>query len=130
MDVLMIFIEMMLVVLLYNALFNKDKEANLLKYAIIIAICSILFYTLLVYVILLLAEIIAIAIVDKKDKNLVLTEMVICVVITFVLQSTLVTVLYLFTKKTKELAFVQLLFFAINILLIIIFSRRYKKRKI
>ena len=135
MDVLMIFIEMMLVVLLYNALFNKDKEANLLKYAIIIAICSILFYTfksintLLVYVILLLAEIIAIAIVDKKDKNLVLTEMVICVVITFVLQSTLVTVLYLFTKKTKELAFVQLLFFAINILLIIIFSRRYKKKK-
>lgn len=135
MDVLMIFIEMMLVVLLYNALFNKNKKENLLKYAIIIAICSVLFYNfkninvLLVYVILLLAEIIAIAIVDKKDKNLVLTEMVICVVITFALQSTLVTVLYLFTKKTKELAFVQLLFFAISILLIIISYRRYTKKK-
>lgn len=135
MDVLMIFIEMMLVVLLYNALFNKNKKENLLKYAIIIAICSVLFYNfkninvLLVYVILLLSEIIAIAIVDKKDKNLVLTEIVICVVITFALQSTLVTVLYLFTKKTKELAFVQLLFFAISILLIIISYRRYTKKK-
>lgn len=135
MDVFMVFIEMMLVVLLYNALFNKSKGENLLKYAIIIAICSILFYSfksinvILVYIILLLAEIIAIAVVDKKDINLVLTEMVICVVICFILQTGTITILYLFTKKTKELAFVQLFFFAIYTILIIIFGERYTKKK-
>lgn len=135
MDVLMIFIEMMLVVILYNALFNKGKGENLLKYSIIIAVCSVLFYNfksingLLVYVVLLVVEIFAIAVVDKKDKILVLTEMVICVVITFILQTTLITILYLFTKKTKELVFEQLALFAINIILIIIFSKRYIKKR-
>ena len=107
MYVIMIFIEMMLVVLLYNDLFNKGKLDNLIEYFFIVAVCSVLFYKfnshnyLLVHVVLLLAEILALAYVDKKDNSLVLTEMVICVVISFILQNGIITIIYFITGKTR-----------------------------
>ncbi|MDU5109075.1 MAG: ATP-binding protein, partial [Clostridium sp.] len=120
MVVLMIFIEMMLNVILYNGLFNDGKKKNLLKYCIVVAICSYLFYsfselnTLFVYVVLLVLEIMAIAYIDKKDKNLTLTEMILCVVVTFVLQNSMVTILYFITGLTKELRYIHLLLYGLS----------------
>lgn len=135
MDILMIFIEMMLVVLLYNTLFNKSNNKNLFRYSAVIAICSILFYNfksingILIYLILLLFEIFAIAFIDKKDNNLVLIEIVICVVVTFILQNISVTIVYLITRKTKELVFLHMGLFVVSIVSIMIFSKSYIKKK-
>ncbi|VYU60212.1 GHKL domain-containing protein [Clostridium tertium] len=135
MVVLMIFIEMMLNVILYNGLFNNGKLKNIPKYCVVVAICSYLFYRLsavnilFVYVILLVLEIIAIAYIDKKDKNVTLTEMIICVVVTFVLQNSIVTILYLFTGLTKELRYIHLLIYALGILVLIIGLKIYREKK-
>ena len=135
MDVIMIFIEMMLVVLLYNSIFNKEKTENILLYYLIVAVCSGLFYMfspfngLFVYIVLLIAEIFALAYVDKKDKNLVLTEMIICVVITFILQNSIVTIIYFITGKTKEFKLLHLFLYAISLFIIIVFLRHYRKKK-
>lgn len=135
MDVIMIFIEMMLVVLLYNSIFNKEKTENILLYYLIVAVCSGLFYMfspfngLFVYIVLLIAEIFALAYVDKKDKNLVLTEMIICVVITFILQNSIVTIIYFITGKTKEFKLLHLFLYAISVFIIIVFLRQYRKKK-
>lgn len=134
MYVIMIFIEMMLVVLLYNDLFNKGKLDNLIEYFFIVAVCSVLFYKfnshnyLLVHVVLLLAEILALAYVDKKDNSLVLTEMVICVVISFILQNGIITIIYFITGKTREFRLIHLALYAISIFIIIHFFG-YSRRK-
>lgn len=133
MDILMIFIEMMLTVLLYNSLFNKGRTDKLLLYCLTIAVCSVLFYNfsenkgIFAYVVLLIAEIISIAYIDKKDNNLVLTEMIISVVITFILQNSIVTIVFLLTGKTKECRALHLFAYAVTILLVIVFLKYYKK---
>ncbi|MCF0147421.1 MAG: GHKL domain-containing protein [Clostridium sp.] len=138
MDILMIFIEMMIVLLLYNSMFNKGKTDKLLVYSLIIAICSTLFYifnnnnnnnVIFVYLTLLVAEIIAIAYVDKKDNNLVLVEIFISVVISFIIQSIAVAIIFLITGKTKEYRNVHFLLYACSILLILISMRNIDKLK-
>lgn len=135
MVVLMIFIEMMLNVILYNGLFNNGKIKNLLKYCIVVAVCSYLFFifselnTLFVYVVLLVLEIVAISYIDKKDKNLTLTEMILCVVVTFVLQNSLVTILYFITGLTKELRYLQLLLYGLSIIVLIIVVKILREKK-
>lgn len=131
----MIFIEMIIVVLLYNSLFNKGKIDKILIYCLIIAVCSILFYNfskingIFVYVVLLIAEIIAIAYVDKKDNNLVLIEIFISVIMSFIIQSSIVIVVFLLTGKTKEYRDIHLLIYAIIIFLIIILMKHCNKLK-
>ena len=131
----MIFIEMIIVILLYNSLFNKGKIDNILIYCLIIAVCSILFYNfskingIFVYVVLLIAEIIAIAYVDKKDNNLVLIEIFISVIMSFIIQSSIVIVVFLLTGKTKEYRDIHLLIYAIIIFLIIILMKHCNKLK-
>ena len=135
MDVIMIFIEMLLVVLLYNDLFNRGKLDNLIEYFFIVAVCSVLFYNfnslnyLLVYLVLLLAEILALAYVDKKDNNLVLTEMIICIAITFIIQGGIVTIIYFITGKTREFRLIHLALYAIIIFIIIHFLGNYRRKK-
>lgn len=135
MEILMIFIEMIIVILLYNSLFNKGKIDNILIYCLIIAVCSILFYNfskingIFVYVVLLIAEIIAIAYVDKKDNNLVLIEIFISVIMSFIIQSSIVIVVFLLTGKTKEYRDIHLLIYAIIIFLIIILMKHCNKLK-
>ena len=135
MDILMTFIEMMIVVLLYNSMFNKGKVDKLLIYCLIIGVCSVLFYTfnkskgIFVYVILLVAEIIAIAYVDKKGNNLVLTEIFLSVIMSFIIQSSIVVIVFLLTGKTKEYRGIHLFLYAIIILLILILMRYCDKLK-
>lgn len=136
MDVIMIFIEMMLVVLLYNYLFNKGKLDKLIEYFFIVVVCSILYYKLsplnglFVFIVLLVAEIFAIAYVDKKDNNLVLTEMVICVVITFIIENSLIMIIYFITNKTKELKILHLILCAIIIFIMGSLMHNRKKKSI
>ncbi|MGG7144636.1 sensor histidine kinase [Clostridium nigeriense] len=135
MGVIMIFIEMILVVMLYNSLFNKGKLDNFLLYCSIVLVCSVLFYKFspinvtFVYVVLLIAEIFALAYVDRKDKNLVLTEMIICVVTTFIIQNSLLTIIFFITGKTREFRLLNLILYAISIFIIIGFLRYYRRKK-
>lgn len=135
MGVIMIFIEMMLVVLLYNSLFNKGKLDNFLLYCLIVSVCSVLFYKFsplnvtFVYVVLLIAEIFALAYVDRKDRNLVLTEMIICVVITFIIQNSLLTIIFFITGKTREFRLINLILYAISVFIIMGFLKYYRKKK-
>lgn len=135
MDILMTFIEMMIVVLLYNSLFNKGKLNKVLIYCLIILVCSILFNNfskvngIFVYVILLIVEIIAIAYVDNKDSNLVLIEIFISVIVSFIIQSSIVAIVFLLTGKTKEYRDIHLLLYAIIIFLILILMRYCSKLK-
>ena len=136
MDIIMIFIEMMLNTLLYDNLFNNNKNKNkYIAYSIIVMICSVLFYIfssingVLVYIILLIAEIIAISFVDNKDKMLVLTEICISIAITFVLQNSIITLIYFFTGKTKEYRLIHLILYAISIVSIMKFLKEFRKKK-
>ncbi len=135
MDILMIFIEKMVLILLYNALFNKGKTEKLLIYFIIIAIGSILFYIfnksngIFVYITLLVVEIISIGYVDKKNINLVLIEILIGLIITFIIQSSAVVIVFLITGKTKENRGIHLFLYAFSILLLMISMRKSKKLK-
>ncbi|MBD7913865.1 GHKL domain-containing protein [Clostridium sp. Sa3CUN1] len=134
MEVIGIFIEMMIVTLLYDKLFNNNgNKKKYLEYSIIVIICSILFYkfntinSIIVYIVLLIAEIVAIAYVDKKDNILALTEVIISVIIGFILQTSIVTICYLFTGKTKEYKVLQLILYVISVLGIMIFLDKKKK---
>lgn len=135
MEIIMIFIEMMIVVLLYNSIFNKGKLDKFIWYFLIVAVCSILYYKLswlnsiFVYVVLLIAEIFALAYVDKKDNNLVLTEMIICVVTTFILQTSILTIIFLITCKTREFRGINLILYAISVFIIMGFFRHNGKKK-
>lgn len=131
----MAFIEMIIVVLLYNSLFNKGKMDKFLNYCLIISVCSILFNNfskingLFVYVVLLIAEIIAISYVDKKDSNLVLMEIFTSIIMSFIIQSSIVAILFLLTGKTKEYRDIHLLIYAIIIFLIMILMKHNRKLK-
>ncbi len=135
MEVIGIFIEMMINTLLYDSLFNSNKHKRYILYSIIVMICSILFYkfssinVIVVYIVLLIFEIIAIAYVDKKNNILVLTEMLISIAISFALQNGIITIIYIFTGKTKEYKWIHLMLYVISIVFIIIFLKYYKKKK-
>lgn len=135
MDILMTFIEMMVTVLLYNSLFNKGKMDKLLAYCLIVLVCSILFLNfdtsnrIFAYVILHVLQIISIAYVEKKDNNLVLIEMLISIIITFIIQCSIVIIVFLLTRKTKEYRNIILLAYAIIIFLIIILMKYCNKLK-
>jgi two-component system, LytTR family, sensor histidine kinase AgrC len=135
MEIIMIFIEMMIVVLLYNSLFNKGKLEKFIWYFLIVGVCSILYYELswlnsiFVYVVLLIAEIFALAYVDKKDNNLVLTEMIICVVTTFILQTSILTIIFLITCKTREFRGINLILYVVSVFIIMGFLRHNRKKK-
>ena len=135
MEILMTFIEMMIVVLLYNSLFNKGNLEKILIYCLIILVCSILFNNfskvngIFVYVVLLIVEIIVIAYVDKKDSNLVLIEIFISVIVSFIIQSTIVAIVFLLTGKTKEYRDIHLFLYAVIIFLILILMKHCRKLK-
>ena len=135
MDILMIFIEMMVMVLLYNSFFNKGRLDKLWSYCVIVALCSVLFNIfnqsngVFVYIVLLIALVIAIGYVDKKDNNLVLTEIFISVVLMFIIQSSIIAIVFLFTGKTKEYRLIHLILYVISILAIIILMRNCKRFK-
>ena len=126
---------MMLNVLLYDKLFNSQKNKKYILYSIIIMICSVLFYKfssingIISFLILLIAEISAIAYVDKKDNILVLTEIFISTTISFILQNGIITLIYFFTGKTKEYRVLHLIIYAISIVCIMIFLKDYRKKK-
>ena len=135
MKLLIAFIEMMATVLLYNSLFNKGKLDKFLFYCVIIASCSVLFYIfnqnngVFVYIILLIAEGIAIAYVDKKDNTLVLTEIFISVITGFTIQSFTVIIVFLLTGKTKEYVYIRLIIYIVITILTIVWIRNSKKLK-
>lgn len=135
MELIGIFVEMMLNVLLYDKLFNSQKNKKYILYSIIIMICSVLFYKfssingIISFLILLIAEISAIAYVDKKDNILVLTEIFISTTISFILQNGIITLIYFFTGKTKEYRVLHLIIYAISIVCIMIFLKDYRKKK-
>ena len=135
MELIGIFVEMMLNVLLYDKLFNSQKNKKYILYSIIIMICSVLFYKfssingIISFLILLIAEISAIAYVDKKDNILVLTEIFISTTISFILQNGIITLIYFFTGKTKEYRELHLIIYAISIVCIMIFLKDYRKKK-
>lgn len=133
MNVLLIFIEMMMTVVLYNSLFNNGRKDKMPFYCIVIIICSLIFnifrveYGVFAYVVLLIAEILSIAYIDKKDNNLALTEIFISVVITFILQNSIITIVYFFTGKTKEYMYLHLSIYAF-IVLFISLALKYNKK--
>ena len=133
MDLLLIFIEMMLTVILYNSIFNKGKKDKIILYCIVIAACSILFnifrgqYGIFIYVVLLIAEILAIAYIDKKDNNLVFTEVFISLVMTFIIQNSIITIVYFITGKTKEYMYLHLLIYAFSILILVLVLKYSEK---
>lgn len=135
MEIVGIFIEMMINTLLYDNLFNAKKHKRHIFYVIIVMICSLLFYKFssinnaLVYIVLLVTEIIAIAYVDKKDNVLVLTEMIVSVVVSFILQIITVSIVYLISGKTKEYRDLHLAIYAISIFSIIMFLKKIRKKK-
>lgn len=130
MKLLIAFIEMMVTVLLYNSLFNKGKTGNLLNYSLIVVICSGIFINVNInnriyaYVILHIIQIISIAYIDKKNNNLVLVEMLISIIITFIIQSSLIIIVFLLTGKINEYRNIHFLLFCLIIFLIVI-SMKY-----
>lgn len=135
MNLLAAFIEMMVSLLLYNSLFNKGKMDKLLGYSLIVLVCSIVFVSyntedeILLYLLLLIPEIIAIAYIDKKNINLVLMEILISIILTFIIQSTIIAIIFFITGKTKEYLYIHLLIYAIITFLIIILMKHFKKLK-
>lgn len=135
MNLLLIFSEMMVTLLLYNSLFNKGKLNKLLSYCVIIGLCSVLFNifnknnVVFVYIVLLIVEIVSIAYVDKKDNTLVLTEIFISVIIGFIIQSITVIITFLLTGKTKEYIYTRLYIYIIITILTIIWIGYSKKLK-
>lgn len=135
MNLLAAFIEMMVLLLLYNSLFNKGKMDKLLGYSLIVLVCSIVFVSyntedeILLYLLLLIPEIIAIAYIDKKNINLVLMEILISIILTFIIQSTIIAIIFFITGKTKEYLYIHLLIYAIITFLIIILMKHFKKLK-
>ncbi|MGN0025669.1 MAG: hypothetical protein ACI33I_01520 [Clostridium sp.] len=135
MNLLAAFIEMMVSLLLYNSLFNKGKMDKLLVYSLIVLVCSIVFVSyntedeILLYLLLLIPEIIAIAYIDKKNINLVLMEFLISIILTFIIQSTIIAIIFFITGKTKEYLYIHLLIYAIITFLIIILMKHFKKLK-
>ena len=135
MNLLLIFSEMMVTLLLYNSLFNKGKLNKLLSYCVIIGLCSVLFNifnknnVVFVYIVLLIVEIVSIAYVDKKDNTLVLTEIFISVIIGFIIQSITVISTFLLTGKTKEYIYTRLYIYIIITILTIIWIGYSKKLK-
>lgn len=134
MGVIWIFIEMITNTVLYDSLFNEEKHKRYFMYIVINMICSLLFDRFGtmsvpgVYIILLMAEIIAIAYVDKKDTILTLTEFIISVVISFTLQTSIITIFYFVSGKTKEYKNFQLLLYCISILAIRFLLKKCKKK--
>lgn len=135
MNLLAAFIEMMVSLLLYNSLFNKGKMDKLLVYSLIVLVCSIVFVSyntedeILLYLLLLIPEIIAIAYIDKKNINLVLMEILISIILTFIIQSSIIAIIFFITGKTKEYLYIHLLIYAIITFLIIILMKHFKKLK-
>lgn len=135
MNLLAAFIEMMVSLLLYNSLFNKGKMDKLLGYSLIVLVCSIVFVSyntedeILLYLLLLIPEIIAIAYIDKKNINLVLMEILTSIILTFIIQSTIIAIIFFITGKTKEYLYIHLLIYAIITFLIIILMKHFKKLK-
>lgn len=135
MDILGAFIEMMVILLLYNSLFNKGKMDKLLVYSLIILVCSIVYVSystedkIFAYLLLLIPEIIAIAYIDKKNINLVLMEMLISIIFGFIIQCSIIAIIFFITGKTKEYLYIHLIIYAIIIFLIIILMKHFKKVK-
>ena len=129
------FIEMMVILLLYNSLFNKGKMDKLLVYSLIVLVCSIVYVSystedrIFAYLLLLRPEIIAIAYIDKKNINLVLMEMLISIIFGFIIQCSIIAIIFFITGKTKEYLYIHLLIYAIIIFLIIILMKHFKKVK-
>ncbi|MCI6692067.1 MAG: GHKL domain-containing protein [Clostridium sp.] len=129
------FIEMMVILLLYNSLFNKGKMDKLLVYSLIVLVCSIVYVSystedrIFAYLLLLIPEIIAIAYIDKKNINLVLMEMLISIIFGFIIQCSIIAIIFFITGKTKEYLYIHLLIYAIIIFLIIILMKHFKKVK-
>ena len=129
------FIEMMVILLLYNSLFNKGKMDKLLVYSLIVLVCSIVYVSystedrIFAYLLLLIPEIIAIAYIDKKNINLVLMEMLISIIFGFIIQCSIIAIIFFITGKTKEYLYIHLLIYAIIIFLIIILMKYFKKVK-
>ena len=133
MELLGLFIEMMVVLLLYNSLFNKGRVDKLVGYCLIALVCSVLFNSInignkiFIYVFLHILEIVAIAYIDKKDNNLVLMEILISIILTFIIQSIIVATIFLLTGKTKEYRYIHLLIYTIIIFSIILLMKYCKK---
>lgn len=129
------FIEMMVILLLYNSLFNKGKMDKLLVYSLIVLVCSIVYVSystedrIFAYLLLLIPEIIAIAYIDKKNINLVLMEMLISIIFGFIIQCSIIAIIFFITGKTKEYLYIHLIIYAIIIFLIIILMKHFKKVK-
>ena len=92
MEYLGTFIEMMECVVLYNTLFNKNLK-NMFKYIGIVLVCSILFVkyrhinNLFIYVLILLLQTFLMAIIDKKDRGLTISKMLISIIVAFSIQA-------------------------------------------
>lgn len=98
------FIEMMECVILYNTIFNKNSK-NMFKYVGVSLICSIIFTrfrhinNLFIFVLSLLFLTFSISIIDKKDKNLAISEMLISMILGFSIQSISIITFYIITGE-------------------------------
>ncbi|WP_300382242.1 GHKL domain-containing protein [Clostridium sp.] len=101
------FIEMMECVILYNTLFNKNLK-NIFKYIGVVLVCSSLFVkyryinNLFIYVLILLLQTFLMSIIDKKDKYLTISEMLISIIVLFSIQSISIITFYFIKGETHK----------------------------
>ena len=123
------FIEMMGSVILYNAIFNKNLK-NILKYVLVAILCSFLFIryrdisNLFTFVIILTFQTVLMAIIDRKDKNLVISEMLVSMIVGFSIQFISIVTFYIITGEAHGFAIEKTL---ISLFLTITFAFVIKK---
>lgn len=129
MEYLGAFVEMMGIVVLYNTIFNKNLK-NMFKYIVVAILCSFLFTkyrdisNLFIFVIILTFQTISMALIDKKDKNLVISEMLVSMIVGFSIQFISIIIFYIITGEAHGFATIKTL---ISLFLILIFTFVIKK---
>jgi len=128
-DYLVAFIEMMECVILYNTLFNKNLK-NMLKYIGVVLVCSSIFTkyrqinVLFMFVLILICQTLLIALIDKKDKNLAVSEMLISIIVAFSIQSVNTITFYIITGEVHGFMIIKTI---ISMIFILFFAFIIKK---
>lgn len=122
-------IEMIGCIIVYNAIFNENFK-NIVKHSMLCIVCSILFIkyrdisNLFIFIIILTLQTFSLAIIDKKDKNIAISEMLFSMILVFFIEVISIIPFYIITGKAKSFLMTKVL---ITLVLIIIFSFIVKK---
>lgn len=123
------FAEMMGCIILYNTLFNKNLN-NMFKYIGVVLLCSSFFTTyrhinnLFVFVLTLIFQTILITLIDKKDKNLIISEMLISMIVGFSIQSISIIAFYIITGEAHGFVIIKILISVVSILAFAFLSKK------